>query len=167
MNISHLFNAIKMIDNHNPFDCSFKDMRVIGEIKYGFKSMFTFKCDMCNIVKKISTEDDSLMAINTAAAAGIINIGCGFSHLQEITCALEIPTINHGTYKKEHNTICQGYESAAVKVMDDAAKNEAQLAIQAGDIDKDGTPLVAVVADGSWCKRSYKTMYNSPSGMVS
>jgi len=166
VNISHLFNAIKLIDNHEPFDCSFKDMRIIKEIKYGFKSTFVFKCNMCNTISKISTEDENLMSINAAAVAGIINIGCGFSHLQDITCALEVPTINYGTYNKEHKTVCQGYELAAIKAMDDAAKIEAELAIQAGDIDTDGTPLVAVVADGSWCKRSYKTMYNSPSGMV-
>lgn len=166
VNILHLFNEIKYIDNHEPFDCSFKDMQIVKEIKYGFKSTFVFKCNMCNVIKKISTENDSLMSLNTAAVAGIINIGCGFSHLQELTCALEVPTINYGTYNKEHRTVCQGYELAAVKAMDDAAKIEAELAIQAGDIDADGTPLVAVVADGSWCKRSYKTMYNSPSGMV-
>jgi len=52
VNISHLFNAIKLIDNHKPFDCSFKDIIIIKEIKYGFKSTFVFKCDMCNTIKK-------------------------------------------------------------------------------------------------------------------
>uniref|UniRef100_A0A2S2Q659 Mutator-like transposase domain-containing protein n=1 Tax=Sipha flava TaxID=143950 RepID=A0A2S2Q659_9HEMI len=52
VNISHLFNAIKLIDSHKPFDCSFKDMRIIKEIKYGFKSTFVFKCDMCNTIRK-------------------------------------------------------------------------------------------------------------------
>jgi len=51
--------------------------------------------------------------------------------------------------------------------MKEAAKVEAELAIAEGEVDVDGTPLVAVVADGSWCNRSYRTMYNSPSGMVS
>jgi len=50
--------------------------------------------------------------------------------------------------------------------MDNAAKDEAELAISKGEVDADGMPLITVVADGSWCKRSYRTMYNSPSGMV-
>lgn len=79
---------------------------------------------------------------------------------------MEIPTINQKTYKIEHDRICDGYEEAAFKSMNEAAKEEAQLAIAAKEVDIDGTPLVTVVADGSWCKRSYKTMYNSPSGMV-
>jgi len=60
-----------------------------------------------------------------------------------------------------------GYEKAAANAMEEAAKEEAQLAILAGNVDSDGTPLVTVVADGSWCKRSYRTMYNSLSGTVS
>ncbi|KAE9542497.1 hypothetical protein AGLY_003358 [Aphis glycines] len=50
--------------------------------------------------------------------------------------------------------------------MREATKVDAELAIAKGKVDVDGTPLVAVVADGSRCKRSYRTMYNSPSGMT-
>jgi len=100
-------------------------------------------------------------------AVGVGAVGAAVeSAFLSYSCALEVPTINYETYKKEHRTVCQGYELAVIRAMDDAAKIEAELAIQAGDINTDGTPLVAVVADGSWCKRSYKTMYNSPSGMV-
>jgi len=49
--ISHLFSAIKLIDNYKPFDCSFKNMRITKEIKYGFKLTFLFKCDTCNTIK--------------------------------------------------------------------------------------------------------------------
>jgi len=35
--------------------------------------------------------------------------------------------------------------------MEESAKEEAELAILAGNIDSDGTSLVTVVADGSWC----------------
>lgn len=120
---------------------------------------------MCNIKKTVSTENDSFMSINTSAVLGVISIGGGFRQLEEFTCSMEIPTVNHKTYKIEHDRICDGFE-AAVNSMYEAAKVEAELAIAAGEIDDDGTPLVTVVADGSWCKRSYKTMYNSPSGMV-
>ena len=103
------------------------------------------------------------MPINTSAVLGVISIGGGFRQLEEFTCTMEIPTINQKTYKIEHDR----FEEAAVNSMYEAAKTEAELAIAAGDVDVDGAPLVTVVADGSWCKRSYKTMYNSPSGMVS
>jgi len=166
VNISHLFQEIKSIDNHKPLDCGFKNMILIGERKLGLKSFFSFKCCMCNIKKTISTENEDLMAINTSAVIGTLNIGCGFSQLQEIMSAMEITTLNHKTYQNEHDRICKGYEIAALKAMENAAKDEAELAIKNGEVDADGIPLITVVADGSWCKRSYRTMYNSPSGMV-
>lgn len=167
VNIFHLFEEIKKIDDHlQPFECGFKNMKIIGEKKFGFKSIFTFQCAMCNIKKTVSTENDLFMPINTSAVLGMISIGGGFRQLEEFTCAMEIPTINQKTYRIEHDRICDGFEEAAINSMYEAAKIEAKLAIEAGEIDVDGMPLVTVVADGSWCKRSYNTMYNSPSGMV-
>lgn len=162
-----MFEEIKKIDDHlQPFECGFKNMKIIGEKKCGFKSIFTFQCAMCNIKKTVSTENDLFMPINTSAVLGMISIGGGFRQLEEFTCAMEIPTINQKTYRIEHDRICDGFEEAAINSMYEAAKIEAKLAIEAGEIDVDGMPLVTVVTDGSWCKRSYNTMYNSPSGMV-
>jgi len=109
-------------------------MRIIKEIKYGFKSYFVFKCNMCNIIKEISMEDENLISINTTAVSGIINIGCGFNHLQDITCALKVSTINYSIYNKEHRSVCQDYELAVLRAMYNASKIEAELAIQAGEI---------------------------------
>lgn len=167
VNIFNLFEEIKNIDNHEPFDCSFKNMIVIGEKRIGFKSIFIFKCSMCQIKKTVGTENNVFMPINTSAVIGVLNIGCGYSQLQEVMSAMEVPTIHIKTYQAEHDRICKGYEETSLETMREAAKVEAELAIAEGEVDVDGTPLVAVVADGSWCKRSYRTMYNSPSGMVS
>lgn len=51
--------------------------------------------------------------------------------------------------------------------MKKAAQEEAEIARSIGDVDKDGFPLVTVVADCTWGKRSYKNKYNSLSGTVS
>lgn len=69
-------------------------------------------------------------------------------------------------YDKEQNKVYDTYEEIAAKEMEQSAKEEAWLAIEAGNVDDDGTPLVMVIADGNWCKRSYKTMYNSLSEVV-
>ncbi|XP_025420451.1 uncharacterized protein LOC112690619, partial [Sipha flava] len=166
VNIFNLFEEIKNIDKHDPFDCSFKNMIVIGEKRIGFKSIFTFKCSMCQIKKTVGTENNVFTPINTSVVIGVLNIGCGYSQLQEVMSAMEVPTIHIKTYQAEHDLICKGYEETALETMKEAAKVEAELAVAEGEVDVDGTPLVAVVADGSWCKRSYRTMYNSPSGMA-
>lgn len=167
VNIFYLFEEIKKIDSHQPFDCGFKNMYMIGEKRLGFKSIFTFKCSMCKIKKSLATENNLFMPINTSAVVGAINSGFGYSQLQELMCAMEVPSIHINTYQVEHERICKGYEETALESMKEAAKVEAELAISEGNVDVDGMPLVTVVADGSWCKRSYRSMYNSFSGMVS
>jgi len=41
-----------------------------------------------------------------------------------------------------------------------------KLALEPGEIDENGIPMCTVVADGQWCKRSYKTKYDALSGVV-
>lgn len=55
-------------------------------------------------------------------------------------------------YELHHNIVCTGYERAAVNAMEEAAKEEAELAILSRNIDIDRTALITVVTDGSWCK---------------
>jgi hypothetical protein len=72
---------------------------------------------------------------------------------------------------------CSGYvqiQSNAAKAVNEVAwdeikkagEEERKLAIQYGDIDIDGVPMITVVADGQWSKRSYKTKYDALSGVV-
>lgn len=48
-----------------------------------------------------------------------------------------------------------------------AGEAEKQEAIKKGKTDTDGVPLLTVIADGCWGKRSYRTNYNLLSGVVS
>lgn len=165
----YFIKQIQEID-HTQFSCSFKDMLLESERRHGLISSFIFKCQMCSKKRVIETEDEksNMIKINTAAVVGIVNTG-GYGQMKEIMTTLEIPTMNNNTYTKEHYFVCDKFEEAAAQTMNTAAKEEARLAIEAGDVDVDGVPLIAVVADGSWCwcKRSYRTMYNSLSGTVS
>lgn len=68
--------------------------------------------------------------------------------------------MTHFIYNKYYAIVCEGYEKGAEKAMKNATKEKAELAISSGNVDVDGTPLITVVVDSSWCKRSYKTMYN-------
>lgn len=123
---------------------------------------------MCNEKFKISTENSScdMVPINMAIVSGILTIGAGFSQLEQLASAIEVPCMGSRLYDKEQNKVFDSYDEIAAKEMEKSAKEEARLAIEAGNIDTDGTPLVTVVTDGSWCKRSYKTVYNSLSGAV-
>ncbi|KAK4882229.1 hypothetical protein RN001_005548 [Aquatica leii] len=50
--------------------------------------------------------------------------------------------------------------------MNKAAKEEAKLAVELEEVDDQGCPNIAVVTDGAWSKRSYRTNYNALSGVA-
>ncbi|XP_039299422.1 uncharacterized protein LOC120355163 [Nilaparvata lugens] len=50
--------------------------------------------------------------------------------------------------------------------MEEAAKEEIRIAVEEGSVTPDGTPILTVIADGGWAKRSYRSNYNSLSGVA-
>lgn len=65
--IMHLFKQIQNIQ-HEPFQCTFSNMRLEKEVRRGFLSMFHFKCELCGKKEIIHTEDPKRqkMDINTS-----------------------------------------------------------------------------------------------------
>lgn len=51
--------------------------------------------------------------------------------------------------------------------MEKAGKEERNLALESGNVDKDGIPLITVILDGGWSKRSYGHNFSANSGAVS
>jgi hypothetical protein len=124
---------------------------------------------MCNLDKIVWTEPSKSndMSANTAAVTGIMSIGGGFSNMEEFFAALDIPSMSVATFTKEHEKLCEEWESTALNEMLEAGKEEKRLAIESGEVDSEGIALLTVVVDGSWAKRSYRTNYASLSGVVS
>ncbi|GBO41369.1 hypothetical protein AVEN_132412-1 [Araneus ventricosus] len=166
IDIGYFFNRLREIDNHGPFNCSLSNMTIVSEVRKGLRIGIELKCNMCFITEIVWSEnpDSDKMPINTAAVSGIMTIGGGYSNLEDILSALDIPSMTSHTFQKEHDRISAAWEETAAKEMHNAAMEEKRLAIEAGEIDADGIPLLTVVADGSWAKRSYRTNYSSLSG---
>lgn len=80
--------------------------------------------------------------------------------------SLDIPCMSDKTFQSCQNQISESIHQVAEEAMRIAGEEEKKLAIESGEIDIDGTPMCAVVADGQWSKRSYKTKYNALSGVV-
>lgn len=167
VDIAHFFSALKSL-KHDGFGCSFFDMDIVSERRKGFVSLFTIKCTVCHKSETISTEnsENSRMNINLSAVSAIVSIGAGYSQLAEFSAALDIPSPSSATYAVYQDEICEIYNKAAVDAMKKAAEEEAKLAVEVGDVDDEGCPNIAVVADGAWSKRSYRTNYNALSGVA-
>ncbi|CAH0726683.1 unnamed protein product, partial [Brenthis ino] len=96
------------------------------------------------------------------AVPGIIAIGCGHSQLEELSAALNLPIMSPKTYKTCHCKLSAHWEKVSVKAMNEAANKES--AIAEGRVDKNGIPIIDVIVDGCWCKRTYKKNYSALPG---
>lgn len=70
------------------------------------------------------------------------------------------------TYYDIQKHIHDNIKQNSIQEMAEAVEAEKAEAISRGEQDDDGIPLLTVVVDGAWAKRSYKCNYSSLSGMV-
>lgn len=58
VNISYLFRCIQEINKHEPFNCGFSEMQIIGENQDGLISRIKLQCKMCNIIQYFKILDN-------------------------------------------------------------------------------------------------------------
>lgn len=161
VDIQHFIDNLKIIGDHNKaFGCTLKNLIVQKEEINGLESKIIFKCNMCNVVKSIECN----VGANVASVIGVMNVGSGYSHLGQITAALNIPCMSSPTYLKHQEKVSDAWEAASLDSIIEAGLEERRLAIENGDVTENGTATITVLCDGSWAKRSYRTNYNSLSG---
>lgn len=78
-----------------------------------------------------------------------------------------MPTLSSSGFLRVQTKVADVIHATAWDEMKKAGKEEKRLALESGNVGTDGIPLVTVVADGQWSKRSYKTKYDALSGVVS
>lgn len=151
VDIKHIFTLIQNINNHvRGLDCTFMNVEFINEICMGFESRWHFKCKMCNMETVITSERQnvSYIPVNKAAVNGTIAIGIGYTQLAELSASLDIPCMSAKTFMTYNSTLSEHVKDSAWDAMKLAGIEEKRLALEAGDIDYDGTPVCPVIADG-------------------
>lgn len=163
VDINYFINSLKLISNHNPImGCSLQNMIVVNENRRGLHSTITMKCLVCNICETLQTSFDA-EGINEKAVLGVMTVGGGFSNLEQIMGAIEIPCGSHSTFDKYHDKVCVELEKTAKNIMAEAVEEEKKIAIECGDV-VNGVPFITIICDGFWSKRSYRTNYSALSG---
>ncbi|KAJ8868882.1 hypothetical protein PR048_030423 [Dryococelus australis] len=93
---------------------------------------------MCHITEPISTElpskDATTVNVNASAVSGMIATGRGYSQLEEICASLNMPCISRNTWDIYHNTLYKDIYKTAWDLMEEAAGEEAKLAIKGGEV---------------------------------
>lgn len=107
INIAYFFEKISKI-NHQPFDCTFKNLVFVGEKRNGLYSEYIFNCTMCRKQEIIESEDPSiisLMDVNTAAVTALVNSGQGYVQLEIFSALLNMPNMSNKLYQKIHEKV--------------------------------------------------------------
>jgi len=91
---------------------------------------------------------------NTRLALASLDNGIGFSHVNSILTALEIPSLTRSTYKKREREIGQATELVARESCEKMLIQESEMVKEKGVLaDSDGLLPLSVSYDMGWSKR--------------
>lgn len=81
---------------------------------------------------------------------------------------MNMPNMSNKLYQKLHKDVHNfTSETAWGQCRLIAAEEEAKMAVANGDVSEDRVPMITVIANGAWSKRSYRKKYNALSRVVS
>ncbi|KAF4530437.1 hypothetical protein B566_EDAN018090, partial [Ephemera danica] len=167
VDLGYFLQQLRILSEHddkNIFNCSFSNLILVKIKQHGLRWELTFVCKMCQFKKTISTDDpsdESTMDLNTAATHGIMSIGSGFAHLQQISSNLNMPCMNRKLYKKSQDKVCAFWLEVGIEEMANAAEIEKNEALKRNEVDNKGVPIITVIADGCYGKRSFRNNFQS------
>lgn len=167
MEFDYLFEQIVQIGSHNSlFDCGVKHLSIDKEKRHGLHSKFELVCNMCGEKFELQTarHDDFKMDINQDIVSGIMSTGAGYTQLNTVLAHADIPPMSLRLYQATHDQVSQWWEQTADHCMAEAGKEEVEHAKLIGNMSSQGIPMIAVIADACWSKRSYGTNYDASSG---
>ncbi|XP_063913036.1 uncharacterized protein LOC135129717 [Zophobas morio] len=165
INVSYFLEQCMNFPHHSLFSCASSCVKLVKEIRKGFISKFVLQCAMCKVQHIVDSDiNEGKLNTNGAAILGIMNIGGGYSQLNELAGSLNMPGMSYRLYNKIETNLNEIFQNECWQSMIDAGKEEVKIAIENGNVDENCVPLITVIADGAWCKRSYRTNYNAKSG---
>ncbi|KAK0175268.1 hypothetical protein PV327_009031 [Microctonus hyperodae] len=105
VSMMYVFEELKStIGSHSMYNCTIQNMELIGRRRCGLRTLFYFKCNMCERVDKIWSEPDklerNLLQINQAAVVGTHAAGFGHAQMEQMLAAMNISCMSSPTYVK-------------------------------------------------------------------
>lgn len=133
------------------------------EVRSGLNLKYQVSCSKCG-ARNYKALPVNSSSTNEMAVVGAMAAGLGFTGHQKQYDAINVPTMSERSYRLKSHKVGKDVIRIAKENMAKAAALEKDLAIQAGSLSTDGTPVITVILDGCFCKRSYGTNYSSLSG---
>ena len=137
---------------------------ITEEKKFGISSCLSVQCNICRNINKISTSEQHRSGkrgpkaydanSRVALAAIIIDNGLGFSHVNSILTALDIPSMTRKTYKIREHEVGKIAEEVAKDLCKEMLDQECSVAKRNGAVvGDDGLLPLSVSYDMGWSKR--------------
>ena len=97
--------------------------------------------------------------------ANFNSTGGGNARLTNVLTMMRIPGMRKEVFTKTEKFLGEAMKQQLLQSMAEAGQKENKRAIAANHFHQ-GVPLISVVADGGWSKRSHKHSYNAKSGVA-
>jgi hypothetical protein len=94
-----------------------------------------------------------------------MSYGGGADKLNEQMATMGIVGLSGNSFSAIEQEIGVWWKAALLSQMEEAGREERDLAVQRGDL-HEGVPAITVVCDGGWSKRSHKHSYNAAGGVA-
>ena len=169
ISLEKLHDAIFTISKHS-ISC-LSPVELIGEVQRNglcstllakFSKEIMFKT--CKIVKLKEPNGTvrSTYQSNVTAVMGQMSTGGGCNNLEELLCAIGIPSMTKPTFIKIERPLGSAFEIYLGELMLQAGQEEKNLATQNSKYHQN-IPAITVIVDGGWSKRSHKHSHNANS----
>jgi hypothetical protein len=99
------------------------------------------------------------MPVNSAMVAVMLILD-KVIQLDAFSYFLNMPNMSNPLYQRIHNDLNKHTENTVLEAMEMADKEEVRLTVEENNVKENGIPIITVVADVTWPKRSYKSNYN-------
>ncbi|XP_067023731.1 uncharacterized protein [Acropora muricata] len=144
---------------------------LVKEDRKGAASVFIVKCHLCGYLNTASTSMQHRTGkrgplakdVNTRLALGALNAGIGHTHVNSLLSCLDVPTVNHATFKTREREVGKAVELVANESCVVSCCKEREMAMAAG-AECDSGNLVGVMCsyDMGWQKKG--KAHNSSTG---
>ena len=135
---------------------------IVKEDTVGLASVFNIKCNVCGAINHLETSPTHISGkrgkttfnINSHAALGCLHTGIGNTHLNNLLSTMNIPTMNHSTFKAREREVGNAVEHVAQTSCKENMNIEMDNAVLAGAVpDDSGLIGIQVSYDMGWQKR--------------
>ena len=129
--------------------------------------MFEMQCNFHHPIKlpDYNKYREEIWTVNVGAVLGQMATGGGASRLQQVMGSVGVASVSKQTFTTTERFITEQVERQLSQTMPDAGKEERKYAKSSGEYFQ-GVPVITVIADGGWLKRSHKHSYNAKSGVA-